>query len=51
VRAGQNLSPSEAQALLSQMSDTDFSGHCPHGRPTTVRFKWTEIERLFKRIN
>jgi len=51
VRAGQNLAPSEAQALLAQMSDTDFSGHCPHGRPTTVRFKWAEIERLFKRIN
>ncbi len=50
VRAGQTLSPSEAHALLQQMSDTDFSGHCPHGRPTTVRFKWSEIERLFKRI-
>lgn len=51
VRAGQNLSPMEAQALLSQMSETDFSGHCPHGRPTTLRFSWSEIERLFKRIN
>ncbi len=50
VRAGQNLAPAEAQALLQQMSDTDFSGHCPHGRPTTVRFKWGEIERLFKRL-
>ena len=50
VRAGQTLSPAEAQALLRQMSDTDFSGHCPHGRPTTVRFKWGEIERLFKRL-
>jgi DNA mismatch repair protein MutL len=50
VRAGQSLSREEAQALLSQMSETDFSGHCPHGRPTTVRFRWTEIERLFKRI-
>lgn len=49
VRAGQTLSPSEAQALLSQMSATDFSGHCPHGRPTTLRFKWGEIERMFKR--
>jgi DNA mismatch repair protein MutL len=50
VRAGQSLSPQEAHSLLAQMSDTDFSGHCPHGRPTTVRFKWSEIERLFKRI-
>jgi len=50
VRAGQRLSESEARALMGQMSETDFSGHCPHGRPTTVRFKWNEIERLFKRI-
>lgn len=50
VRAGQNLSPQQAFALLAQMSDTDFSGHCPHGRPTTVRLKWSEIERLFKRV-
>lgn len=50
VRAGQTLSSSEAHALLGQMSATDFSGHCPHGRPTTLRFKWGEIERMFKRI-
>jgi DNA mismatch repair protein MutL len=50
VRAGQSLSAQEAMALLAQMSDTDFSGHCPHGRPTTVRFRWSEIERLFKRV-
>lgn len=50
VRAGQTLSAPEAMALLEQMSDTDYSGHCPHGRPTTVRFRWSEIERLFKRV-
>jgi DNA mismatch repair protein MutL len=49
VRAGRSLAPQEAVALLQQMSDTDFSGHCPHGRPTTLRFKWGEIERMFKR--
>jgi DNA mismatch repair protein MutL len=50
VRAGQSLSAVEAEALLKQMSATDFSGHCPHGRPTTVRFSWSELERLFKRL-
>ncbi|MGZ3694287.1 MAG: DNA mismatch repair endonuclease MutL, partial [Bdellovibrionota bacterium] len=49
VRAGRSMAPQEAYALLEQMSDTDFSGHCPHGRPTTLRFKWGEIERMFKR--
>ncbi|NUM88856.1 MAG: DNA mismatch repair endonuclease MutL [Bdellovibrionales bacterium] len=50
VRAGQSLSAPEAEALLAQMSETDYSGHCPHGRPTTVRLSWPEIERLFKRL-
>lgn len=50
VRAGQSISALEAQSLISQMSDTDFSGHCPHGRPTTVRLNWPELERMFKRI-
>lgn len=50
VRAGQSLSAPQAIALLQQMSETDFAGHCPHGRPTTVRFRWSDIERLFKRI-
>lgn len=50
VRAGQSLSAPEAIALLRQMRETDFAGHCPHGRPTTVRFRWSDIERLFKRI-
>jgi DNA mismatch repair protein MutL len=50
VRAGKSLSPQEAHALLQQMQITDFAGHCPHGRPTTVRFRWADIERLFKRI-
>ena len=49
IRAGRSLAPQEAVALLSQMSETDFSGHCPHGRPTTLRFRWGEIERMFKR--
>ena len=50
VRAGQTLSYLEAQSLLQQMSNTDFAGHCPHGRPTTVRLRWNELEKLFKRI-
>jgi DNA mismatch repair protein MutL len=50
VRAGQTLSAAEAYALLEQMSETDFAGHCPHGRPTAVRLRWSDIERLFKRI-
>lgn len=49
VRAGQALSQVEMEALLADMSETDFAAHCPHGRPTTVRLSWNEIEKLFKR--
>ena len=51
VRAGQNLSSLEANALLEQMQKTDYGAHCPHGRPTSVRLSWKEIEKLFKRIS
>jgi DNA mismatch repair protein MutL len=51
VRAGQTLSAQEVSALLRDMTETDFAGHCPHGRPTTVRLKWSDIERMFKRIH
>ena len=50
VRAGQALSPSESRALLLEMQATDFAAHCPHGRPTSVRLSWTDLEKLFKRI-
>ncbi|MCO5143089.1 MAG: DNA mismatch repair endonuclease MutL [Oligoflexia bacterium] len=50
VRAGQSLDKEEALELIEQMSETDYSGHCPHGRPTSVKLKWPEIERLFRRI-
>ena len=49
VRAGQRLGLLEIRALLDQMSETDFAGHCPHGRPTSVRISFLEIEKLFKR--
>ncbi len=50
VRAGKSLSPMEAHHLLAQMDQTDFAGHCPHGRPTTLRLDWRDIEKMFKRI-
>jgi DNA mismatch repair protein MutL len=49
VRAGQRLNEVQARSLLNQMTKTDFSGHCPHGRPTSITLSWSEIERMFKR--
>jgi DNA mismatch repair protein MutL len=45
IRAGDTLSKSEADALLSALDAADFAGHCPHGRPVVTFLGWTELER------
>ncbi|MGD0677105.1 MAG: DNA mismatch repair endonuclease MutL [Polyangiaceae bacterium] len=45
VRAGDTLSRDEAGALLRALDDTDFAGHCPHGRPVVTRIGYDELER------
>jgi DNA mismatch repair protein MutL len=45
IRAGDALSPEQAQALVAALDDVDFSGHCPHGRPVLLRLPFSELER------
>ena len=45
IRAGDALSPSEANALLVALDDADFAGHCPHGRPVVTFLSYVELER------
>lgn len=49
VRAHQRLAGEEMRALLDTLDDTPFNSHCPHGRPTFLRWTLGEVERLFKR--
>ena len=49
VRAGDLLSPREAEALLVAMDGVDFRAHCPHGRPVLLRIGVPEIARRFGR--
>jgi DNA mismatch repair protein MutL len=49
VRAGERLTAEEIAALLAQRELAESSHHCPHGRPTAVRFSRHDLERLFKR--
>jgi DNA mismatch repair protein MutL len=49
VRAGDRLSAEEMAALLAQRDVTQDSHHCPHGRPTCLRFTRQELERQFRR--
>ena len=49
IKAGQKLSDSEIKQLLADKEMTDYSSHCPHGRPTTIKFSISELEKQFKR--
>jgi DNA mismatch repair ATPase MutL len=49
VRAGDRLSPSEAEALLRSMDGADFSSHGVHGRPVMLRLSLADIARRFGR--
>lgn len=49
IRAGQALSPKEAQELFVAMENTPSSLNCPHGRPASIKLTFSQIEGLFKR--
>jgi DNA mismatch repair protein MutL len=49
VRAGQALSHEEMKSLLTQMDEFPLSTFCPHGRPVSVAWSFSELERKFGR--
>jgi DNA mismatch repair protein MutL len=49
IRARQALGIEQIQALLRQMDECTNLSHCPHGRPTWLRYDAGVIERAFKR--
>jgi DNA mismatch repair protein MutL len=50
VRAGDRLTPEEIAALLAQRALADDGHHCPHGRPTALRFSRRDLDRHFRRL-
>jgi DNA mismatch repair protein MutL len=49
IKAGQRLSDPEIEQLLSDKQILENQSRCPHGRPTTIKFSLTELEKQFKR--
>lgn len=49
VKAGDKLSEREIEALIRKMFEIENTFTCPHGRPSVVKFKKYDIERMFKR--
>ncbi|MBE0537899.1 MAG: DNA mismatch repair endonuclease MutL [Phycisphaerae bacterium] len=49
IKAGQPLSTAEMRQLLADKETVERASHCPHGRPTTIRFTLAELEKQFKR--
>lgn len=49
IKAGQRLNDSEIQQLLADREVVEAPGNCPHGRPTTIKFSISDLEKQFKR--
>jgi DNA mismatch repair protein MutL len=50
IRAGQALSDPQVRGLLDQLDKCRNPSHCPHGRPTWIRWDIRTLEKSFKRI-
>ncbi|MCK4466898.1 MAG: DNA mismatch repair endonuclease MutL [Desulfobacterales bacterium] len=49
IRANQALSDTEIKTLLDQLDQCENPSHCPHGRPTWIKWSKGEVERMFGR--
>ncbi len=49
IRARQVLDPRQIRRLLIQLDECDNPSHCPHGRPTWIRWTTSELEKAFGR--
>ena len=50
IKANHHLDDREAKALLRRLPQCENPFNCPHGRPVTVHFNDTDLDKMFKRI-
>ncbi|MCA8944041.1 MAG: DNA mismatch repair endonuclease MutL [Planctomycetes bacterium] len=49
IMSGDSLSHDEIRTLLVEAATLEHPHNCPHGRPTTLTFGASELERFFRR--
>ena len=49
IKAGTKLTDGEIEQLIADKDTVENSSHCPHGRPTVLKFSLAELEKQFKR--
>jgi DNA mismatch repair protein MutL len=50
LRAHQRMDERQMTDLLKRLDGCENPSHCPHGRPTWIRWELAELEKKFKRI-
>jgi DNA mismatch repair protein MutL len=50
VKANSALEESEAATLLERLSEVENPFTCPHGRPSVIKLRKYDLEKMFKRI-
>ncbi|MGD8210769.1 MAG: DNA mismatch repair endonuclease MutL [Desulfobacterales bacterium] len=50
IRANQALSDKQISGLMTQLDECHNPSHCPHGRPTWIRWDIRTLEKSFKRV-
>ena len=49
IKANTNITMEEMENLIKDLRKCENPFNCPHGRPTTVYYSTTDLEKLFKR--
>ena len=49
IKGGDLISNEYAYNLIKELDKCDNPYMCPHGRPTIIRFTWSDLEKKFKR--
>lgn len=49
IKANTNITIEEMENLISDLRKCDNPFNCPHGRPTTIYYSKSDLEKLFKR--